>query len=58
MILQEQPMPEKSVRVKVRSPYRVVHEGDPYTEGDTLTVWEATAQQWEQYGWVERAAGK
>jgi hypothetical protein len=30
----------------------------PYVKGDTLTVPEHLAQEWQDYGYVERVAGK
>lgn len=51
-------MPDKTVKVRVKAPFRVVHEGNPYTDGDTFTVPENVAQEWEQSRWVERVTGK
>lgn len=55
MIMQERKT-EKTVKVKVQAPYRVVHEAIAHTEGDTLTVPESVAREWERSGWVERVA--
>jgi hypothetical protein len=50
-------MPEKTVRVEVKAPFRVIDDdGNPHTEGDVLTVNEDVAQQWIRSGFV--AAGK
>jgi hypothetical protein len=38
--------------------WRVVHEGKPYVKGDTLTVPENIAREWERSGYVERVTGK
>jgi hypothetical protein len=54
----EEPIAEKTVRVKVNAPFRVVHECDPYSDGDEVSVPEATAQLWERSGFVERVTGK
>lgn len=53
MILEDKTMPEKTVKVK--APYRVVHEGNPYSDGDEVAVPEETAQQWVRLGWIEKA---
>lgn len=47
-------MAEKIVKVRVRAPFRVVHEGNPHTDGDTLTVPVNVAQEWVRNGWVEQ----
>jgi len=54
IILEDTSMPEKTVKVRVTAPFRVVHEGNPHTDGDTLTVPDNVAQEWERSGWVER----
>lgn len=51
-------MPEKTVKVRVKPPFRVVHEGKPHTDGDVLTVNEDVAGQWVRSGFVERVTGK
>jgi hypothetical protein len=51
-------MPEKPVRVRVSDRWRVVHDGKPYHTGDTLSVPENVAQEWERSGYVERVTGK
>jgi hypothetical protein len=44
-------------QVKVKAPHRVVDdEGNPHSDGDQLTVLEATAQQWQRSGFVEQVA--
>ncbi|MFV8320311.1 hypothetical protein [Mycobacterium sp. 23] len=47
-------MTEKTVKVKVRKPFRVVHEGEAYSDGAEVTVPESVAVQWERPGRVER----
>ncbi|MCV7399778.1 hypothetical protein H7K24_06390 [Mycobacterium fragae] len=52
-------MPEEAtVKVKVIDRWAVVHDGKRYVKGNSVTVPEATAQEWERNGWVERLAGK
>lgn len=41
------------MKVKVVSPYQVVHEGKTYTEGDTVDAPEAEANEWLTAGYVE-----
>ena len=45
---------EKTVKVKVNAPYRVVHEGEPYSNGDEVVVPEAVADEWLRATFVER----
>jgi hypothetical protein len=45
MILEDRTVTEKTVKVRVKAPYRVVHEGDPHSNGDELSVNESVAQQ-------------
>jgi hypothetical protein len=52
MILEDK-MPEKQIKVKVLAPYRVCHEGEAFTDGDTVSVPEKRAQEWEDAGWVK-----
>lgn len=49
-------MPEKTVRVKVLAPWRVVdpETGEPYADGDELTVSEKLAAEWTRARFVER----
>jgi hypothetical protein len=42
----------KPVRVKVTPPYRVVHEGVAFSNGDVLEVSPGTAEAWVKAGWV------
>ena len=42
-----------AVKVKVKSPFRVLHEGKPFTGGDVAEVPGATAQTWIASGWAE-----
>jgi hypothetical protein len=58
MILEEQSMPEKTVKVRVSDRWRVVHEDKPYTKGDELTVPEDVAAEWQRSGYVERVSSK
>ena len=58
MILKDETVPEKTVKVRVNAPYRVVHEGNPHTDGDTFMVPEDLAREWERSRWVERVTGK
>jgi hypothetical protein len=58
LILEEQLMPEKQVKVRVSDRWRVVHDGESYVKGDELTVHENAAQEWERSGYVERVTGK
>jgi hypothetical protein len=41
------------VKVRVRSPFRVVHEGKPFVGGDVVEVPNATAQTWIKAEWAE-----
>jgi len=43
MIVEDRTVTEKTVKVKVKAPYRVVYEGDPYSNGDELTVNESVS---------------
>ena len=43
-----------TVKVRVFTPYRVVHEGKPYVGGDEVTVPGDVAELWEKSQWVER----
>jgi hypothetical protein len=47
-----------TVKVRVQKPFRIVHEGKPYTEGDIATVPEHLAAEWEQAGSVKRVQAK
>jgi hypothetical protein len=58
MILEDRTVPEKTVKVRVKAPYRVVHEGDPHSNGDELSVPEEVAQHWLGSGFVERVISK
>lgn len=51
-------MAEKTVKVKVKAPYRVVHEGDPYTDANELSLPEPVTQQWQRSGFVEQVTGR
>jgi hypothetical protein len=58
MIPEDQLTPEKKVKVRVSDRWRVFHDGESYVKGDTLTVPENVAQEWERSGYVERVTGK
>jgi hypothetical protein len=58
MILQEDSVPEKKVKVKVIDRWSVVHDGQRYTKGDEVVVPEDVAQEWERSGYVERVSSK
>ena len=58
MIVKDDNMSEKTVKVKVIDRWRVVHDDKAYHKGDTLTVPENVAQEWEASGYVERVTGK
>jgi hypothetical protein len=44
--------------MRVSDRWRVVHADKAYHKGDTLTVPENVAQEWERSGYVERVTGK
>jgi hypothetical protein len=50
----ENNMTDKQIKIRVSDRWSVAHDGKRYVQGDTLTVPEATAKEWEQSGWVER----
>lgn len=50
--------PNKPVKVRVSDKWSVAHDGKRYVKGDTVTVPEATAQEWELNHWVERVTTK
>jgi hypothetical protein len=59
MITEDRSMPEKkTVKIRVSNRWRVVHEGKSYTKGDTLTVPEDVADEWQKNGYVERVSSK
>lgn len=49
-------MPEDTAKVRVRAPYRVVHEGVAYSNGDEVIVPAAVADEWLRSQFVEKAA--
>ncbi|WP_156660959.1 hypothetical protein [Mycobacterium sp. 852002-51163_SCH5372311] len=51
-------MTDKQVKVKVIDRWRVVHDDKPYVKGQTVTVPESVAAEWERSGYVERVTGK
>jgi hypothetical protein len=58
MIVKDNNMGEKTVKVKVIDRWRVIHDDKAYRKGDTLTVPESVADEWQRSGWVERVTGK
>jgi hypothetical protein len=56
MILQEDSVPEKKVKVKVIDRWSVVHDDQRYVKGDELTVPEEVADEWQRSGYVERVS--
>ena len=58
VILEEQLMREKKVKVKVIDRWSVVHDGKRHVKGDELTVPEDVADEWERNHWVERVSSK
>jgi len=36
--------------------WRAVHDGRPYVKGETVTVPESVAAEWERAHWVERVS--
>jgi hypothetical protein len=58
VIITEDNMSEKTVKVKVIDRWRVGHDDKAHHKGDTLTVPEKIAQEWEHSGYVERVTGK
>jgi hypothetical protein len=47
--------PAAPIKVKVNAPYRVVHEGQGYTDGDVLEVPDDKEHKvWLQSGWVTK----
>jgi hypothetical protein len=56
MITEENLVTTKTVKVEVQAPFRVVHEASAYHEGDTLSVPEHIAAEWERNRWVERVS--
>lgn len=41
------------IKVQVRHPFQICHEGTVYGPGDMADVPETAAQQWIRSGWVE-----
>jgi hypothetical protein len=56
MILQEDSVPEKKVKVRVSDRWSVVHDDKRHVNGDELTVPEDVAAEWERSGYVERVS--
>ena len=54
IILEDDPMTTKQVKVKVSGQWSVFHEGKRYVLDDTVTVPEHVADEWERNHWVER----
>jgi hypothetical protein len=57
MILEDY-VTEKNVKVKVVDRFSVAHDGKRHTKGDTLSVPEKVADEWERSRWVERVTSK
>lgn len=59
MVLTDSGAPQKPTKVKVNTPFRVVHPdtGEAHTDGE-LTVPQHLAEQWLRYGWVSPATSK
>ena len=53
VIKQDKPA-DKPVKVKVSDKWSVAHEGKRYVKGDTVTVPEHVAEDWERNHWVQR----
>ena len=58
MILEEQLVPEKKVKVKVIDRWSVIHDDKRHVKDDELTVPEDVAVEWERNHWVERVSSK
>jgi hypothetical protein len=58
VILENNNMSDKQVKVKVIDRWSVVHDDKRYVKGQTVTVPEAVAAEWERSRWVERVTGK
>jgi hypothetical protein len=54
MIRETKAVADKTIKVRVSDRWRVVRDGKPYIKGDTVTVPENVAQEWEGSGWIER----
>ena len=54
VIKQDTDKPDKPVKVKVSDRWSVAHEGKRYVQGDTVTVPEHVADEWERNHWVQR----
>ncbi len=49
---------DKPVKVKVCDVWSVAHDGKRYVNGDTLSVPEHIADEWERNRWVKRVVPK
>jgi hypothetical protein len=58
MIIKDEPVDEKQVKVKVIGRWSVSHDSKRHIEGDTVTVPESVAVEWERNHWVERVSSK
>lgn len=54
VVIDGAPAPEKQVTVKVIDRWSVVHDDQRYVKGDSVSVPESVAQEWEDSGYVER----
>ncbi|MGO9352485.1 MAG: hypothetical protein ACLP3C_17325 [Mycobacterium sp.] len=43
------------MKIKVAQPYRLIHAGTVYTEGDTADVDDHIGQEWVRQGWATEA---
>jgi hypothetical protein len=49
----------RTIKVRVNNPYRVIHEGKPFSGGRTLTVPDDVEHsRWIDSGWVTKVKGK
>ena len=46
------------MKVVVREPFRVCHDGKVWRQGETADVPNALAEEWLRSGWVEEHAGR
>lgn len=60
MVLTGKTEPQKTVKVKVNAPFRVVHPDthEAHTDGDEITVPQPLAQEWLTSRWVELVTTK
>jgi hypothetical protein len=51
---EKKPVSDKPIKVRVSDRWSIVHEGKRYIAGETVTVPEHLAEDWERSRWVER----